>query len=402
VRYAADNGAQIINLSLGATLTISADTESPQVTAAIRYAQDLGSLVIVAAGNDYVPLPNAIVGDNPDAMVIAASDKRDRKADFSNSGEWIAVTAPGVNILSTMPTYEVYLTSSELPRSERMANGYDYMSGTSQATPMVSALAALIMSVKPDWSAQQVAQAIKDYAINIDEINQRYAEPGFLGTGRIDACSTLSNIMGGEVVLPIEPEPSPIPEAPAVPEPSAIPTPRFDPQPSEQLSEEETLTIGLCGFLLFVGMVIVMWRMFTGAGKRKQKPANQGLPQVNHSKPAPPVQQQPVQQQPVQQAPTSNAWGTITIARGSQQGQRIILQGSEITIGREPGTTIRIDGDPTVSRRHAIIFNTGQAIVIQDAGSTHGVMVNGYRIQSPVILQRGSLIQIGQTILRFE
>jgi thermitase len=414
IRYSADQGAQIINLSLGATLTISADAESPQVTSAIRYAQELGSLVIVAAGNDYVPLPNAIVGDNADAMVIAATDKRDRKADFSNSGPWIAVSAPGVNILSTMPTYEVYLTSSDLPRDERMSQNYDYMSGTSQATPMVSALAALIMSVKPEWTAQEVAQAIKQYSVNIDELNTRYIEePGYLGTGRIDACATLSNIIGGDVVLPTEPT-----EAPALPEPTQanpqVPTlpdtsPREEPlpAPSQDFSDEELLTVlvvaggvGLCGLLIFLAMLIMIWRMLRGKGKRQASP--QASPQANQRSTVAQTVTPAVTPAPAPTNVANAAWGVITIARGTQQGQRFSLQGTDILIGRDPSCTIRIDGDPTVSRRHASIHNTGQAIVIQDAGSSHGVYINGYRIQSPVILQRGSLIQIGQTILRFE
>jgi thermitase len=131
IRYAADQGARVINLSLGATLMVGADTASAQVSDAIRYAQDRGALVVVAAGNDFVPLPNAIVGDNPDVLVVAATDDADRKADFSNSGPWVSVTAPGVHILSTMPTYEVYLTSEAVPRDERFRQNYDYMSGTS-------------------------------------------------------------------------------------------------------------------------------------------------------------------------------------------------------------------------------------------------------------------------------
>src|SRR5690349_10256263 len=84
VRYAADAGAKVINLSLGATLTIDADTVSAQVTSAISYAQSKGALIVVAAGNDFLPLENAIVGDNPDVLVVAATDENDIKADFSN------------------------------------------------------------------------------------------------------------------------------------------------------------------------------------------------------------------------------------------------------------------------------------------------------------------------------
>src|SRR5205085_7799379 len=138
---------------------------------AIRYGQQHGALVVVAAGNDFVPLPNAISADNPDVLIVAATDEDDVKADFSNSGPWISVTAPGVHILSTMPTYEVYLTSDAVPADERFQQNYDYMSGTSQATPFVSALGGLLFSEHPDWDASQVAQEIKNYAADITKQN---------------------------------------------------------------------------------------------------------------------------------------------------------------------------------------------------------------------------------------
>ncbi len=200
IRFAADQGAKVINLSLGATLTLNADEPSALVNDAIIYAQQQGALVVVAAGNDAVPLPNAIAVDNPDVLVVAATDQRDRKAPFSNSGPWIAVSAPGVNILSTMPTYEVFLTSERLPRDERFRNNYDYMSGTSQATPYVSALAALLFSAHPDWSAAQVAETIRTNTRDIRDLNPRFE----MGTGRIDACRSF----GGP---PAEQAPQPIP-----------------------------------------------------------------------------------------------------------------------------------------------------------------------------------------------
>ena len=93
---------------------------------------------------------------------------------------WVA---PGVGIVSTMPTYEVYLTSPELPRDERFRENYDAMSGTSQAAPFVSALAALLFSVHPDWDAPQVARHIRETAADIAALN-----PGVELGGRMDAC----------------------------------------------------------------------------------------------------------------------------------------------------------------------------------------------------------------------
>ncbi|MFL5805916.1 MAG: S8 family peptidase, partial [Roseiflexaceae bacterium] len=270
VRYAADKGAQVINLSLGATLTMGADTESAQVSAAIRYAQQKGALVIVAAGNDFVPLPNAIVGDNPDALIVAATDERDRKADFSNSGAWIGVAAPGVHILSTMPTYEVYLTSDAVPSDERFKQNYDYMSGTSQATPMVSALAALLFSAHPDWDAGQVAQAIKGHAADISRQNRRLVEKGLLGSGRIDACAAVGGSLAAQPGA-TEPTPDATEPAPGATEPAsgviepAAPTrraPASEPGNPPVASASRTnlllpLAAGACGIVLLVGLLII-------------------------------------------------------------------------------------------------------------------------------------------------
>jgi subtilisin family serine protease len=192
IRYAVERGARVINMSLGAPFLVV--NAAPESNRAIREAQDAGVLVVVAAGNEYLPLPNSVSVENLDAMVVAASNESEMKASFSNSGPWVSVTAPGQNILSTMPTYEVEMTSSALPPDQRASPGYDYLSGTSMATPYVSALAALVFSVHPDWSPAQVRSAIERNASR-DIYNNHL--PHFeiltlLGAGRIDACQTVS------------------------------------------------------------------------------------------------------------------------------------------------------------------------------------------------------------------
>lgn len=409
VRYAADQGAHVINMSLGATLTISADTESEQVMAAIEYAQSKGSLVVVAAGNDFVPLPNAIVGTNPDALIVAATDRRDRKADFSNSGEWISVAAPGVNIMSAMPTYEVYLTSNQLPREERYKNNYDYMSGTSQATPMVSALAALLFSAHPDWDATQVAATIKNTAADISRQNRRLVEKGMLGTGRIDACAALGGPLAPE-------EPSAVPEAPDAPsspgiddEPSAVPEAPGSPS-SPDISDEPSappirvtrpnlmvpIAMGLCGLVLIVTAITIVAR----AGRRSRTAPAQPMAPVA---PRPVAAATPVPPPAVAQQPLPpGAWGALMVLEGPGGVRRYPLSGTEIAIGREIDCAVQIVGDPTVSRHHALIRNTGQDVVVMDTGSTHGTYINGQRIVGPVAVRRGTLMQVGQTKLQFQ
>lgn len=382
IRYAADRGAQVINLSLGATLSIGAEEESVIVSDAIRYAQSQGSLVVVAAGNDFIDLPNAIVGDNPDVLVVAATDDRDLKAPFSNFGEQVNIAAPGIFILSTMPTYEVYLTSDALPPDERFQQDYDYMSGTSQATPFVSALAALIFSANPDWDAQQVAQAIRENAVDISNLSPR-PEQQQLGDGRIDACASL----GGEVAGPDD---LPPPGAPSR-SPGGSSTPA--------LAVIGTVSLMLiCLFVVLFGMLVLVIRRVT----RKPQPAA-----VSGSAYTPPPVVQPPVTPPSQTASPAGTvqptpWGTLVVVSGPTPSQSFPLTGSEIVIGRSPESTIVLKSDATMSRRHAIIRNDGQSVTLEDAMSTHGTYLNGQRVTAPVPVRRDDVMQVGQTSLRFD
>lgn len=412
IRHAAEQGADILNLSLGATLMLSVEDVSAEIEDAILFAQDQGALVIVAAGNDYVPLPNAVGGANEDVVVVAATNTRDLKTQFSNSGPWVDLSAPGEHILSTMPTYEVFLTSDALPAEERFKQNYDYMSGTSQATPYVSALAALIWSANPDWTADQVTQAMKDGAVDIyDKHPESFAEIQALGAGRIDACASF----GGPLI------------------PIAVGS-----NPTQQVDLQFALIgIGACVVLLVivigVALLIMMRRRKTkqqvpppspqGYAPQQPQPQQQqpyGLPQQQQPnvQPQQPPQQQPYvqppqQQQPQQQyvAPTQlpgaaynqpNSWGRLVIVSGPLPSQTYHLVTSEIIIGRAEGVTIQLSGDGTVSRRHARITRQGGQVIIEDSGSAHGTFVNGQPLTSAVLLRPGDTVRIGQTSLRFE
>ncbi|MBH0229437.1 S8 family peptidase [Halobacillus yeomjeoni] len=122
IRYSADAGAEVINLSLGC----NCDTQT--LEDAVDYAWNSGSVVIAAAGNDgtsttFEPASYA------NAIAVGAVDSNNNVASFSNYGTWVDVTAPGVSIASTTPN-----------------NGYAYKSGTSMASPHVAGLAALLAS----------------------------------------------------------------------------------------------------------------------------------------------------------------------------------------------------------------------------------------------------------------
>lgn len=157
IRYAVDNGAQIINMSFGKRF-------SPQkawVDDAIRYAEEKGVLLVHAAGNDGANndevenYPKDTYNDGKEAnnliTVGAIGNGRtgSKVAGFSNYGKKeVDVFAPGVQIYSTIPG----------------GNKYNNASGTSMASPVVAGVAALILSYYPDLSARQLKQIIEKTA----------------------------------------------------------------------------------------------------------------------------------------------------------------------------------------------------------------------------------------------
>ncbi len=157
--YAADNGARIINLSLGTT------TPFNTLAQAVSYAQSQGCLLIASTGNDGFPsieYPAAL----PGVIAVGASTPSDARWSNSNYGPDIDVVAPGVQIFSTARYQD-----------------YALLDGTSMSTAFVSGLADLIWSLQPAWTADEVAQTLTSTAHDI-------AAPGwdaYTGWGRIDA-----------------------------------------------------------------------------------------------------------------------------------------------------------------------------------------------------------------------
>ncbi|HEX2204280.1 MAG TPA: S8 family serine peptidase [Longimicrobium sp.] len=153
IRYAADNGAQIINMSFG-------KADSPQkkwVDDAVRYADSKGVLMVHAAGNEGAsidtdpsyPTRDYVGGGGPRLWLeVGASSWDGLAADFSNySKTRVELFAPGVSILSTVPNA-----------------GYGRLDGTSMAAPVVSGVAALLMAYFPELSAADVKQILLDSA----------------------------------------------------------------------------------------------------------------------------------------------------------------------------------------------------------------------------------------------
>jgi subtilisin family serine protease len=154
IRYAVDNGAQVINMSFGKGFS----PEKHWVDEAVKYAESKGVLLVHAAGNDARNIdtthnyPTPVFKDGyraPNWLTVGASG--DPKiggytANFSNYGKQeVDVFAPGVKIYSTVPG----------------GNTYQNLQGTSMASPVVAGLAAFILEYYPNLSAEQVKMVIE-------------------------------------------------------------------------------------------------------------------------------------------------------------------------------------------------------------------------------------------------
>ncbi len=141
VRYAADNGANIINMSLG-TQPGTPSWAAQVLIDAVAHAEASGVLVVVAAGNADVNLDAQPVWpaniEAPNMITVGASAPDDTRASFSNYGSPVDLFAPGVLILSTVP------------------GGYSFMNGTSMASPTAAGAAAAVLSANPDLDPREV------------------------------------------------------------------------------------------------------------------------------------------------------------------------------------------------------------------------------------------------------
>ena len=169
IRYAVDNGAQVINMSFGKSFS----PEKKWVDEAVEYAKSKGVLLVHAAGNDHKNIdttwnfPSPVyqenkkrasnwitVGASGDLSIDQVSEEGTRynslTAGFSNYGkDEVDVFAPGMKIYSTIPG----------------GNTYGNAQGTSMASPVVAGLAALILEYYPNLSAEQVKYVIENSTV---------------------------------------------------------------------------------------------------------------------------------------------------------------------------------------------------------------------------------------------
>jgi serine protease len=184
IRYAADHGADVINLSLGELPVVSQIAPlNAEIAHAVNRAWAQGSLVVAAAGNETFPLCDSPAFENH-AVCVAATDSRGLPSyysNFPNKPDFIGVRAPG-GVGSVFCEDDEDIWSTMWPGSDYDCGdiaGYDTLAGTSMATPFVSGVAALLAG--QGLTNQQIVNRLETTSSNHGSYDPIY------GWGIVDA-----------------------------------------------------------------------------------------------------------------------------------------------------------------------------------------------------------------------
>jgi subtilisin family serine protease len=166
--------ARVLNLSLGD------EAFDPGERDVIADLIEAGIVVVAAMGNEFeegnpIEYPAALEG----VCAVGATDHADRRGEFSNTGAHISLSAPGVGIVSTTPTYAYTHGASD----------YDSFDGTSMAAPHVAAAAALLLAKTPTLTPAQVIAKLQQKAVRVPGMKKR-PSPSY-GWGRLDIAALL-------------------------------------------------------------------------------------------------------------------------------------------------------------------------------------------------------------------
>jgi subtilisin family serine protease len=184
IYYAVENGADVTSNSYGGP------DYSQTMEEAIAYAHSQGVIMVAAAGNDNTDSAH-YPAYHEQMIAVAATDSMDRKAGFSSYGDWVDISAPGVDILSLRgwgtslgEVYDAFTT---------------ILSGTSMACPHLAGVAALTLSQNPQAPTEYVTAKLVTAADDISDKNPDYE--GLLGTGRVNAFKAVRDGAEGFITL---------------------------------------------------------------------------------------------------------------------------------------------------------------------------------------------------------
>ena len=170
--WAVDHGADVINMSLGT------QEESQTLRIAVDYAISHNVPVVVSAGNER-QTGNKVnfIAALPGVIGVGATDQFNKITAFSNSGSYVSVAAPGLDVISTVPSFLNW-------------NLYTKYSGTSMAAPHVAGVIALMKSLKRDASPALIKETLENTALDLGQVGR----DDLYGKGLINAYSALVNI----------------------------------------------------------------------------------------------------------------------------------------------------------------------------------------------------------------
>ncbi|HYE33218.1 MAG TPA: S8 family serine peptidase [Methylomirabilota bacterium] len=172
ITYAADQGARVANVSFRAST-------GSTVKSAAQYFQNKGGVVVVSSGNEGA---FETATDNPYVLTVSATDSNDALPTWSNRGNNVDLSAPGVSILTTT-----------------RGNTYASWTGTSFSAPVVAGAAALVISAKPSMTGAQVADVLKK---STDDLGSAGWDTQY-GAGRVNVYKALHQVVGGTTPPPI-------------------------------------------------------------------------------------------------------------------------------------------------------------------------------------------------------
>ena len=184
IRWAVDNGAHVINLSLGDLLE---PLNGPPFTEAIRYAWSRGVICVIATGNEFVT--SSSFADEP-AVLVTATDRNDRKPAYATEvggARWGMAAPGGAGGLSdeSEDVFSTYWTRSNKP------NEYQWLAGTSMAAPHVAGAAAVLRSLglSPQQTVDRLLATAKDLGTaGRDDV---------YGHGRLDVAKAVAGLSAG-------------------------------------------------------------------------------------------------------------------------------------------------------------------------------------------------------------
>lgn len=185
INWAVDNGAKIVNLSLGGT------AYNNTLNGSVQRALQRGAILVAAAGNDYLLGNPRVYPAAYDGVIgVGATDEHDFRASYSQVGNWVDFVAPGGDPVNDADADPDHWMLSTWARSR--GTGYAMAAGTSQASPIVAGLAGLIWSVNPSLTSSQVIAVIRETAKDL-------GPPGWdpeYGYGRVDVGAAVRRVAG--------------------------------------------------------------------------------------------------------------------------------------------------------------------------------------------------------------